>query len=89
MKEKKEKKVKKAPTLEEQISLARISAIIWTVLFVIWSGLGVAKIVTSDDWWMIMLDFFVGALSGVDAVLGFIRLKKLKAASESKENTEE
>ena len=76
----KEKKTKKAPSAEEQLTLTRVSVIVWSILAVIWFGLGITKTATGDDWWIIVLDFFVGALSAVDAVLGLIRLKKLKAA---------
>ena len=85
----KEKKVKKAPTVAEQITLSRVSAIFWVVLCVIWTGLGIAKLVTDGEWWMIALDFFVGVLSGVDAYLGFVRLKKLKKAQEGETVSED
>lgn len=83
MKEKREKTTRKPQTIKEQISLTLVSNIFWVVISVIWIGLGIAKIVSGDDWWIIALDFFVGVLSVVDAILGFIRLKKLKAAVKS------
>ena len=81
MKAKKEKKVQ---TPEEQLGLAYSSVIIWSILAVLWIGLGVSKLVTGDDWWMIALDFFVGAVSALDAVLGCLRVKKLKKAIKDK-----
>ena len=81
MKEKKEKKVQ---TPEEQLGLAYSSVIIWSILSIIWIGLGVAKLVTGDDWWMIALDFFVGGLSALDVFLGVLRVKKIKKAIKDK-----
>ena len=80
----KEKKAKKIQTPEEQLGLAYSSVIIWGVLAVLWIGLGVAKLVTGDDWWMIALDFFVGAVSALDVFLGILRVKKLKKAIKDK-----
>jgi len=74
----KEKKIKKPVTIEEQISLTKVSVVIFCVLTVIWLGLGIAKLVEGDEWWITAIDFFVGVLSGVDALLGVIRLKRLK-----------
>lgn len=80
----KQRKEKKIPTVEEQISLTRVSVIIWSIIAVIWFFLGVMKIVGGDEWWIIVLDFLVGTLSAVDALLGFIRLKRLKATPSEK-----
>lgn len=85
----KEKKVKKPITLEEQISLTKVSVVIFSVLTVIWLGLGISKLVEGDEWWIIALDFFVGVLSGVDVLLGIIRLKKLKRAKVNSKVEEE
>ena len=85
----KEKKTRKAPTPAEQIALTRVSIVIWSILFVIWIGLGIAKTVEGDDWWLIALDYFVGVLSGVDAILSAIRLKRLKKADVGEKTEEE
>ena len=81
------KKEKKPQTLKSRISAAKTSIVIWSIVAMIWLFLGVIRAIEGEDWWLVVLNFFVGIVSAIDVFLNVRNLKKLQK-EEDGQNTQ-
>ena len=76
--------------LENKIRGAIINIVLWSILTVIWTFLGITRLSEPDELWIAIVNFVVAALSLVDVILNAINLRKFKKAlvEKSEENQE-
>lgn len=76
--------------LENKIRGAIINIVLWSILTVIWTFLGISRLSEPDELWIAIVNFVVAALSLVDVILNAINLRKFKKAlaEKSEENQE-
>lgn len=77
-------------SLDAKIRSTKINIVLWSIIAVIWIGLGIARLASSDELWLVIVNFGVGALSVVDVILNILNLKKLQRQllEQEKEKTE-
>ena len=71
-------KEQKTISLDAKIRSTKINIVLWSIIAVIWIGLGIARLASSDELWLVIVNFGVGALSVVDVILNILNLKKLQ-----------
>ena len=83
-------KEQKTISLDAKIRSTKINIVLWSIIAVIWIGLGIARLASSDELWLVIVNFGVGALSVVDVILNILNLKKLQKQllEQEKEKTE-